>query len=529
MFSLLFDTSFWYDVLTAIIILVCIVLIFKYKEARVYVFTLLFSLIFICSIYCDLQLVYYYTDKGGILGSLNDPIDQNGVEVIVDDNIKFDVKNLVLTQEEDSLFSAEIYSNESIKLEGENQYMLFVNGQPCSNVNYDLTYMKGTYEYVFKDENLDELCRDSLNLSFAFFKNGYSLKISTNGGQTAVDYWTKYFSNEDFVVSIEKIDGANVDEDLEYGEADTSYFHKINYYIEGELIEELVQKKDTFFNELEMDKNDGTSFSGWFTGDNVSFTQSDKITKDLNVYGYYKYDFTFDEEKLTGYTGTDTIVIVPSSYSFNNKGEYVEGDDVKVTSIKSSAFSGLNFENITIPNTVTSIGAYVFEDCSKLVTVKLSSNIQEISPHLFDGCVLLKNIIIPMVTQIGTSAFSNCSSIEAITIPSTCLEVGFGAFSGCTSLTNVTFKLGVQKISQNAFSNCSNLVSIILPTSIQEIQPNAFLNTALETIRINASTPPKIYEDSIPLGVFVYVPSAALETYKYSEYWSKMWAFLKGF
>jgi len=67
----------------------------------------------------------------------------------------------------------------------------------------------------------------------------------------------------------------------------------------------------------------------------------------------------------------------------------------------------------------------------------------------------------------------------AITIPSTIggyntIHIGYRAFSPCSSITSVTIPSGVTTIDVSAFINCNSLTSIIIPDSVTNINPYAF-------------------------------------------------------
>ena len=66
------------------------------------------------------------------------------------------------------------------------------------------------------------------------------------------------------------------------------------------------------------------------------------------------------------------------------------------------------------------------------------------------------------ITSIGDSAFSFCSSVTSIEIPSSVTSIGYRAFSGCSSLTSITFGDNPQLISigDRAFYGCISLTSI---------------------------------------------------------------------
>lgn len=70
------------------------------------------------------------------------------------------------------------------------------------------------------------------------------------------------------------------------------------------------------------------------------------------------------------------------------------------------------------------------------------------------------------VDRIGDNAFSNCSGIRSVSIPSEVSVIGENAFSGCINLTKVIIQDGnadyIVNIGEGAFSSCSYLESITL-------------------------------------------------------------------
>ena len=66
------------------------------------------------------------------------------------------------------------------------------------------------------------------------------------------------------------------------------------------------------------------------------------------------------------------------------------------------------------------------------------------------------------VTSIGNSAFSSCSGLTSITIPSSVTSIGYYAFRSCTGLTSITIPSSVTSIGNSAFSGCSNLMNIVV-------------------------------------------------------------------
>ena len=78
------------------------------------------------------------------------------------------------------------------------------------------------------------------------------------------------------------------------------------------------------------------------------------------------------------------------------------------------------------------------------------------------------------VTSIGYSAFSGCSGLTSIEIPSSVTSIGYYAFSGCSGLTSIEIPEGVTSIENEAFKGCSGLTSIKIPSSVTSIKSEAF-------------------------------------------------------
>jgi hypothetical protein len=124
-----------------------------------------------------------------------------------------------------------------------------------------------------------------------------------------------------------------------------------------------------------------------------------------------------------------------------------------VTSIGEGAFYGCtSLTSVTIPNSVTSIGADAFAGCSGLTSINVASdnsNYCSVDDVLFnkDKTTLIQypggkqgaSYTIPnSVTSIGAGAFYNCSGLTSVTIPNSVTSIGADAFAGCSGLTSIT-------------------------------------------------------------------------------------------
>lgn len=149
-----------------------------------------------------------------------------------------------------------------------------------------------------------------------------------------------------------------------------------------------------------------------------------------------------------------------------------------ITSISSSAFS--NCSNLITVNwnatSCTSAGSAVytiFSSCLNLTTVNIGENVTVIPSYAFMGCTGLTNITIPgSVTSINDSAFSGCIGLTSATIGST--FIGYSAFRGCSGLTSIKISSNVTGIGGYAFADCIELTSINIPESVTSIGSMAF-------------------------------------------------------
>ena len=147
-----------------------------------------------------------------------------------------------------------------------------------------------------------------------------------------------------------------------------------------------------------------------------------------------------------------------------------------VKSIDDSAFGGcISLMSITLPDSVTRIGAWVFSGCTSLTSITIPDSVTSIDDYAFRGCTSLTNITIPnSVTSIGDLAFDGCTSLKSIKIPNGVTSIGESAFYGCSSLTSITIPNSVTSIDDYAFSGCTSLASITIPSSVTCIGDDAF-------------------------------------------------------
>ena len=197
-------------------------------------------------------------------------------------------------------------------------------------------------------------------------------------------------------------------------------------------------------------------------------------------------------------------------------------------------FTGGSWTSVIIPNSVTYISSYAFNNCTSLYSVLIPNSVTYIGSYAFNNCTSLFSVPIPnSVTSIGSYAFNGCSNLPSVSISNSIISIGSGAFCGCDALkrvdisdfdawckinfvnadsnplnyahhlflngkeitelkipnwmtkipnylfaggnwTSVIISNSVTRIGDHAFNGCSNLSSVSIPNSVTSIGDYAF-------------------------------------------------------
>ena len=137
---------------------------------------------------------------------------------------------------------------------------------------------------------------------------------------------------------------------------------------------------------------------------------------------------------------------------------------------------------MTIPSNVTSIGGGAFSGCSGLTSVNISdlaawcgvsfgsagANPLSCAKHLFQEGVEISHLTIPSsVTSIGAYAFFGGSDLTSVMIPESVTNIGSSSFYNCSGLTSIIIPDSVRSIGSDVFFNCSGLTRLEIPEHLQ--------------------------------------------------------------
>ena len=291
------------------------------------------------------------------------------------------------------------------------------------------------------------------------------------------------------------------------------------------------------------------------TDKNQSLTNA-QFDYDLNLYDEsvapkeILEGFIFDDSgNLTSYTGTDSEVTVPSSYSMigepTTKSLYFETVDsteeymmtlINITNFKLTTDDGEeyifdDFEEVALSSdyvnyfpctleykdysnvTFTTgsdyqvegvVGAFAFNQT--IQTVNLPDSIKNIGLYSFASSTLKELTLPSSLTSIGSNAFRDCSGLTGKLNLGECTSltsIGDRAFRDCSGLTSLTLPSSLTSIGDYAFNYCSGLTSVDLSgcTSLTSIGIWAFRDcSGLKSVDLRGCTSLTSIEDDAFYG-----------------------------
>src|SRR5690625_391003 len=179
---------------------------------------------------------------------------------------------------------------------------------------------------------------------------------------------------------------------------------------------------------------------------------------------------------ITDYKGSETEVVIPES---------LDGKTVVAIGGKQGgffpigAFQEKNLTRVTIPDTVTKIGAYAFSR-NKLTEIELPDSVEEVGGYAFSYNELSKVTLSENLEEISNNMFFG-NKIQSITLPESITKIGNDSFRENDHLKEVNFTSNLTSIGRQAFSGTS-LEEVFIPKSVEYIGDRAFQINGIERL-----------------------------------------------
>lgn len=153
--------------------------------------------------------------------------------------------------------------------------------------------------------------------------------------------------------------------------------------------------------------------------------------------------------------------------------------------------------------------------CMQMGVIKFDKDVTEIKAQAFRKFENLKQITLPnSMKTIGSMAFYECSILRTVSLGEGLTTIKSGAFGYCSNLSEITIPESVTAIDSHAFSYCDNLSAVyVKPSTPPTLGSDVFYHHVGSTYT--------------PIGAHIYVRPEAVDSYKQAKNWSIYTKYIK--
>lgn len=166
-----------------------------------------------------------------------------------------------------------------------------------------------------------------------------------------------------------------------------------------------------------------------------------------------------ENETLTSYSGD---IVIPATFTD-------EDIEYKVAGIGDAAFAATEVTGVTLPESVTEIGADAFS-ATPLVSVKFAGEgsadqLRKIGDRAFCATALTAPIFSASVKDLGAGVFAS-TAISEVIIPDWVTSIGEMCFADNASLVKVVIPQSVKTIASGAFAECPAIADVKVENTV---------------------------------------------------------------
>ncbi len=194
----------------------------------------------------------------------------------------------------------------------------------------------------------------------------------------------------------------------------------------------------------------GPSLEEYLSGDMTQFIAPSSVNK-VRKYSFYDYNSLTKAVLHDGITTLEECCF----YMCRNLNTIENFQNVKTFGSRALGYTAIT--EFEIPEGATSLGSYLFEECSKLTRVVIPSTVKNLQSDTFENCKALTDVVIrPGLTGIQNYCFYGCYALKSLTLPDTLKLISSYVFYYC-GIEELTMPASMNTIYSNAFVNVSSL------------------------------------------------------------------------
>ena len=199
-------------------------------------------------------------------------------------------------------------------------------------------------------------------------------------------------------------------------------------------------------------------------------TSLTEVKVNANNPHYFTKDGVLFGPALVNYQPQYEDAYTLQSYPAGREGAYTIPSSVNgktIDQIWTSGFEGAaSLTDITIPASIGRLGTAAFENTG-LTHVTIPDTVHQVDPAVFQNCTKLVSVKLPAgLAEIDQYMFANCISLQHVDMPDTITKINIYAFHNCTSLTSLALPEGLTSLSVGCFEKCYNLQHVVVPPSV---------------------------------------------------------------
>lgn len=198
---------------------------------------------------------------------------------------------------------------------------------------------------------------------------------------------------------------------------------EVPHIIPKEEFEKLLARAESYY-EGGKDSLDYKRFSSYWQLKSLDNCSSDRLKQDLlsvypivEYYDIYVFDPTATREEMHFFV-RELHKFAPEYTAYE--------DEVKTQYVSADGWyrGGHYVEEVKIQEGIESIDCYAFSECTGLKSISIPSSVYYIGSEAFLGCYQMESIVLPEgVSAIFSDIFKYCSSLTEITLPATLTQI----------------------------------------------------------------------------------------------------------